>query len=130
MTFYPELASNIYFWRLKECRNILKDTLFQYSTPHFLSDYLAVSRNLFTFAAVNGSTSYRVNRELWGNIGFRIIFNTLYLAVLDILLTTHAPSLYLNILVYAREDSCINSNKQRAQRSSLCSILHALSLSL
>ena len=56
-----------------------------------------------------------------------LLFNALYLSISDILLThthTHiAPGVvnFLN-LSYAREDSRVNSNKQRAQQSSLCSV--------
>ena len=52
-----------------------------------------------------------------------LLFNALYLSISDILLTHIAPGVvnFLN-LSYAREDSCVNSNKQRAQQSSLCSV--------
>ena len=60
-----------------------------------------------------------------------LLFNALYLSISDILLThthTHRRTVadfslkcFLN-LSYAREDSRVNSNKQRAQQSSLCSV--------
>ena len=58
-----------------------------------------------------------------------LLFNALYLSISDILLThththTHRTwcSKYFLIFAYAREDSRVNSNKQRAQQSSLCSV--------
>ena len=56
-----------------------------------------------------------------------LLFNALYLSISDILLThthTHRTwcSKYFLNLSYAREDSRVNSNKQRAQQSSLCSV--------
>ena len=52
-----------------------------------------------------------------------LLFNALYLSISDILLThTHTHTSHLVYLSYAREDSRVNSNKQRAQQSSLCSV--------